>query len=1027
MTQSDDKNRTMSFIDVLKADKEERERAAMDKSIEYTEVLEIDPELAGGTKPPKLRMAPLYEDVDEPVKTPFDDLDVSREAEESTGHFEKPEETSDNVGNAYLGETPSAAPKFELPDFLRKAVGFGAGKDEVVEVERESKEMLHDEKPEAGVEGPAVEETVAEEIIAETAAEEAVAEEIIAEAAAEEAVAEEIISEAAAEEAVAEVIEAETAAEEAAAEEIVAETAAVETALEETQNEELVDGNLNSEDTENAYLDEDLYHELSEEPRSSRISRIVAHADEYDAEDEEEAEISEDDSQIDADEPIDEKELFSEMTEPGHKATGMTIAAPADEEAEIEALKRRLAELTGTVEIDPELLAGAETEQQSEAAAEPAAEAVAEHIEESVLAAPEEESEEAEEGSFEALGADFAFEPEITEADNEMFAGLAAANEPVAEPVTEPVAEPKAEPKFEDFIFEPEVTEADNEMFAGLTAASEPSFKEPVVDPVSEPVIDTPVIDLNSEPAEPTPAVEPISEPAAPAPVIEPLNETAPKTSFGLSVDDELIANEPQSTAEVSAVEAAFGLSADTEPVAAEPVETPKAEEMEASVEELLAKYVPQYFGDKAAETPAAEPAPEVLTEPASIETPAPAVAAESVVTETPAPAVTAEPAPAAVTEPVVTEAPALDAFIKDRVDDGSPIVGFAPAVTEQPKAAAQEAAPATGRATISLDDFIKDDTEQVKPVEAAPAVEIAPSTEAAFVAESAPIAETTPVTQEPKPTDAVSLEDLEKDLFGSAANEDAEAETTKKIDKFYTLYRKNEEFQRLLDEEYSRLKGDNIVIPEDETPATGLGADPVAASEVTTAAAGEASQTTVGASEPAKTDFSAGIALEDLTADSRPVEDATIYRVDMPEDLAKIAENSEDNSGFSVGGEEAKGFGLGGAETTEAVATAAGTAVAGAAALTKTEKKAAKKAEKKRKKEEAAAAQVEYEEVDSGSTVLTILAVIVAILLVLLLAVILILHVAPGSGIAMAIDEFIENMTARFSVLNTFGGQKLL
>ena len=36
MTQSDDKNRTMNFIDILKADKEERERAALDKSIEYT-------------------------------------------------------------------------------------------------------------------------------------------------------------------------------------------------------------------------------------------------------------------------------------------------------------------------------------------------------------------------------------------------------------------------------------------------------------------------------------------------------------------------------------------------------------------------------------------------------------------------------------------------------------------------------------------------------------------------------------------------------------------------------------------------------------------------------------------------------------------------------------------------------------------------------------------------------------------------------------------------------------------------------
>ena len=78
MTQSDDSDRTMRYIDVLKADKEERERAALDRSIEYTEVLEYDPELVGGTKPPKLRMAPLYEDVDAPVKTPFDDIETRR-------------------------------------------------------------------------------------------------------------------------------------------------------------------------------------------------------------------------------------------------------------------------------------------------------------------------------------------------------------------------------------------------------------------------------------------------------------------------------------------------------------------------------------------------------------------------------------------------------------------------------------------------------------------------------------------------------------------------------------------------------------------------------------------------------------------------------------------------------------------------------------------------------------------------------------------------------------------------------------
>jgi hypothetical protein len=48
-------------------------------------------------------------------------------------------------------------------------------------------------------------------------------------------------------------------------------------------------------------------------------------------------------------EGIDEDELFREIEEssPGH---GMTIAPPADKESEIEALRRRLVELTGTID-----------------------------------------------------------------------------------------------------------------------------------------------------------------------------------------------------------------------------------------------------------------------------------------------------------------------------------------------------------------------------------------------------------------------------------------------------------------------------------------------------------------------------------------------------------------------------------------------------------------------------------------------------------------------------------------------------
>ena len=85
MPQPSGKSRTMSFIDVLKAEKEELARGAAPaaepvkeaRPIEYTEVL--DPgylnEGASAEKKeekPELRIAPLYEDVDEPVVTPFD-------------------------------------------------------------------------------------------------------------------------------------------------------------------------------------------------------------------------------------------------------------------------------------------------------------------------------------------------------------------------------------------------------------------------------------------------------------------------------------------------------------------------------------------------------------------------------------------------------------------------------------------------------------------------------------------------------------------------------------------------------------------------------------------------------------------------------------------------------------------------------------------------------------------------------------------------------------------------------------------
>ena len=60
MTPPTGRSRTMSFIDVLKAEKEEREKAAADKAIEYTEVLNFYPDLTAFEEPPQLHYAPIY-------------------------------------------------------------------------------------------------------------------------------------------------------------------------------------------------------------------------------------------------------------------------------------------------------------------------------------------------------------------------------------------------------------------------------------------------------------------------------------------------------------------------------------------------------------------------------------------------------------------------------------------------------------------------------------------------------------------------------------------------------------------------------------------------------------------------------------------------------------------------------------------------------------------------------------------------------------------------------------------------------
>ena len=141
MTPSAEKSRTMSFIDVLKAEKEEKERAAAEKAIRYTEVLNFDPDLTAFEEAPeveeapKLRMAPLYEDVDEPVKTPFDIPEEEKEPVfEDEPRFEY--------------DTPKPEPEVQEPE-----LAVPEAEIEIPETEPETPEVEFDE-PEFEYEEP---------------------------------------------------------------------------------------------------------------------------------------------------------------------------------------------------------------------------------------------------------------------------------------------------------------------------------------------------------------------------------------------------------------------------------------------------------------------------------------------------------------------------------------------------------------------------------------------------------------------------------------------------------------------------------------------------------------------------------------------------------------------------------------------------------------------------------------------------------------------------------------------------------
>ena len=284
------------------------------------------------------------------------------------------------------------------------------------------------------------------------------------------------------------------------------------------------------------------------------------------------------------------------------------------------------------------------------------------------------------------------------------------------------------------------------------------------------------------------------------------------------------------------------------------------------------------------------------------------------------------------------------------------------------------------------VEEIVEEVVEEAAPVEEIVeevVEEAAPVEEAVeeMAEEAAPVEEEATM---PKKTDALSLEELERDLFGDNLAEEAEAEETKKIDKFYTLYRKNEEFQRLLDEEYEKLKHGGGLTEEEKAAVDAVPkmAD-VEAAKAAAAAAPVAAAVGAVAAEV--------IPVENKKA-YRQVEDETIYM--SKEELdAKL---------------KAEAAAIAAAKTPEEVPA---------------DKAAKKKAEKKAKKN----VEVEYEDVESGSKFLTVLAVIIALILIILLAVILILQIAPDSGIAAWIDSLIESIASSSGLVEPFNGQFLL
>lgn len=331
----------------------------------------------------------------------------------------------------------------------------------------------------------------------------------------------------------------------------------------------------------------------------------------------------------------------------------------------------------------------------------------------------------------------------------------------------------------------------------------------------------------------------------------------------------------------------------------------------------------------------------------------------------------------AVVAEPVVVEEPVVAA---------EPIAVEEPVVVEEPVAAEEPVAEVVPETPVVPSEDIFDvqlrdeepedifdvqlrdeepeeiEEETIEVVNEEPANEAASEVaEVAEAEEEAKAEEEAPV--EPA-SDAISLDELERDLFGETTPEEIEQEETKKIDKFYTLYKKNEEFQKLLDEEYSKLRGEEQVPHVD---------DFIAEKEPEPETVAPVEQPVVTA-EPVMTEqpvFQQMPIAE--TPVARPVEQVAAPVAVAPQEVVESKPS-------------------------------------------KAELKAAKKAAK------AAAKAADDDDEEGGSKVLTVLAIIIAIILVILLGVIVILNFFPDSAIGIKIDSIVSTTTSYFSAVGGSG-----